>query len=118
MVDGYTAKDVIRLTGVSYQTLHLWAKSGFIEPSIGRAAGRGSARVYSLQDLVALRIAREFRKSGVSTRSMKEIIKRLRHEKDLGDPQTKAQLIIAGNDVLILNNDELTSLLRKPGQGC
>jgi DNA-binding transcriptional MerR regulator len=119
MANSYTSKQVTTLTELSYQTLNLWAKSGFIKPSIAQAAGRGSERVYSLQDLVVLRVARELRKNGISTRSLKDVIKKLRQQKELGNPLTKAQLVIAGSDVLIVNRgDELTSFLREPGQGC
>jgi DNA-binding transcriptional MerR regulator len=106
------------MTGISYQTLHLWAKSGFIPPSITPASGRGSERVYSFADLVALRVAAELRKSGVSTRSLKEITRYLR-QRGFQNPMAETKLVIVGSDVVLVENQEqLISALNSPGQSC
>ena len=55
---GFTAKQVVALTGVPYKRLDSWANSGFLMPSIAEADGTGSRRLYSFQDLVALRTAK------------------------------------------------------------
>ena len=34
-------------------TLHYWAKTGFLPPSVQAAVGRGSERRYSFRDIVA-----------------------------------------------------------------
>src|SRR3954471_20456313 len=64
---GYLPKDVVELTGVPYSTLNLWAKQGFIRPSVREANGTGSARIYSESDLAELRIAMVLRRAGIST---------------------------------------------------
>src|ERR1035438_6970559 len=66
VTEGYTAKQVTAITGVSYQTLNHWARTGLVEPSIAQAAGSGSERIYSFRDLIALKLAGELRKNGVS----------------------------------------------------
>jgi DNA-binding transcriptional MerR regulator len=119
MASGYTAKQVTRITGIAYQTLHLWAKSGLIPPSIAPAAGRGTERVYSFQDLVALRVAGELRKSGISTRHLQQVVQHLRQHEFLENPMAEAKLVVAGKDVLMVRSkEELISVLQNPRQGC
>jgi DNA-binding transcriptional MerR regulator len=118
MPTGYTAKEVTKITGVSYQTLHLWAHSGFLRPSIAAAAGRGSERVYSIRDLVRLRVAHELRRGGISTRALRKVIGELRQVK-LEKTPPRSQLIIAGDEVVIATtNDELIASMRRSDQTC
>src|SRR5664279_3290332 len=75
VTEGYTAKQVTAVTGVSYQTLNLWARTGLVEPSIAQAAGTGTERIYSFRDLIALKLAVELRKGGVTTSALRKVIK-------------------------------------------
>src|SRR5215472_10595517 len=114
---GYTTKQVTEITNVKYRTLDYWAKSGFLEPSIARAAGTGSERVYSLLDLVALKVARELREQGISVRMLRRIVRYLRTEEALTHPLAEAKLVVAGKDVLMVTNkSDLVSILHSPGQ--
>jgi DNA-binding transcriptional MerR regulator len=116
---GFTPRQVTRLTGVPYSTLNLWAKKGLIRPSVSEGAGSGSERIYSFSDLVALKVAFELRKSGVTTRSLEKVVQFLRENEGLEQPLAAARLIVSGRDVLVVRNDrELVSALAKPGQGC
>jgi DNA-binding transcriptional MerR regulator len=116
---GFTPRQVTRLTGVPYSTLNLWAKKGLIRPSVSEGAGSGSERIYSFSDLVALKVAFELRKTGVSTRSLEKVILFLRENEGIEQPLAAARLIVRGRDVLVVRNDrELVSALSKPGQGC
>jgi DNA-binding transcriptional MerR regulator len=115
--DRYTAKQVTAITGVSYQTLNLWAKTGLVEPSIARAAGTGSERIYSFGDLIALKLAVELRKSGVTTRALRKVIDFLRGSNGLENPLSEARLVVTESDiVLVRSSKELVSVLKKPGQ--
>lgn len=107
----------MQLTGIPYSTLNLWAKKGLVEPSVEPGIGTGSERVYSFADLVALKVAFELRKSGVSTSSLKKIVKFLRQNEHLSQPLSQARLIVRGHDVAIVREGELVSVLSKPGQG-
>ena len=115
--DGYTAKQVTAITGVSYQTLNLWARTGLVEPSIARASGTGSERIYSFGDLIALKLAVELRKSGVTTRALRNVIDFLRASNGLENPLSEARLVVTESDiVLVRSSRELISVLKKPGQ--
>lgn len=116
---GFTPRQVTRLTGVPYSTLNLWAKNGLISPSIASAEGSGSERIYSFTDLLALKVALELRKAGVSTRSLKKVVEFLRTNEGCQFPLAEARLIVSGRDVIIVKNKtELISALQNPGQSC
>src|SRR5260370_16399771 len=97
LTDGYTAKEVTAATGVPYQTLNLWARTGLVEPSIARAAGTGTERIYSFSDLIALKLAVELRKGGVTTRAVRKVIEFLRRSKRLAHPLPYPLLVVPQN---------------------
>ena len=114
---GFTARQVVQLTGVPYSTLNLWAKNGLVEPSVAPGTGTGSERVYSFADLVALKVAFELRKSGVTTSSLRKVVAFLRRSAHMDKPLSQARLVVRGHDVAIVREGELVSVLLKPGQG-
>jgi DNA-binding transcriptional MerR regulator len=116
---GFTPRQVTRLTGVPYSTLNLWAKNGLVRPSIAAGTGSGSERIYSFSDLIALKVALELRKSGVTTQSLRRVIEFLRQNEGMEAPLAEARLIVSGHDVVLVKNQrELVSILANPGQGC
>jgi DNA-binding transcriptional MerR regulator len=114
---GFTARQVTHLTGVPYSTLNLWAKKGLVQPSVAPGTGTGTERVYSFSDLVALKVAFELRKSGVTTSSLKKVVEFLRQKEQMEKPLAEARLVVTGDDVAIVRQGELVSVLSQPGQG-
>jgi DNA-binding transcriptional MerR regulator len=116
---GFTPRQVIRLTGVPYSTLNLWAKKGLISPSIAKGTGSGHERIYDFSDLVAIKLAFELRKAGVTTRSLEKVVEFVRKNDALEKPLAEARLVVSGSDVLeVTSQQQLISVLSNPGQGC
>lgn len=113
---GFTARQVVKLTGVPYSTLNLWAKNGLVQPSVLAAKGTGSERIYSFSDLIALKVAFELRKSGVRTSSLQNVVEYLRQRAHMEKPLSEARLVVTGHDVAVVEKGELVSVLSKPGQ--
>lgn len=59
----FSSKAVRALTRLTSRQLQYWDETGFLKPSISARKGRGTLRLYSFQDLVALRVAAELRGS-------------------------------------------------------
>jgi hypothetical protein len=57
----FSAGEAAELAGLTYGTLNLWAREKILEPSIQTAAGHGSRRSYSFQDVVALAVGAQCR---------------------------------------------------------
>jgi DNA-binding transcriptional MerR regulator len=113
---GFRAAQVVELTGVNRKTLHYWAQSGFIRPSIADAHGTGSRRLYSFSDLLALRVARELRQAGVPLQSLRAVVRFLRERKRLVHPLADAFLLTDGKQVYLKEGREVVATLREPGQ--
>ena len=56
-VEVFTTRSAAILTGVTLATIERWDGIGFFSPSVLEGDGRGSRRVFSFRDVVALRIA-------------------------------------------------------------
>src|SRR5208282_6736610 len=93
---GFTPRQVTRLTGIPYSTLNLWAKNGLVQPTVSPGTGSGRERVYSFSDLVALKVAFELRKSGVTTSSIKRVVEFLRENEHMNKPLSEARLVVRG----------------------
>lgn len=113
---GFTARQVVKLTGVPYSTLNLWAKNGLVQPSVASGSGTGTERIYNFSDLVALKVAFGLRKSGVSTSALKKVVDFLRDDENMNKPLAEARLIVSGRDVAMVREGELVSVLSRPGQ--
>ena len=115
--DRYTAKRVLAITGVPYQTLNHWAKTGVIGPSITQAAGSGTERIYSFRDLVAIRAAVALRRGGINTKCLIRVMQFVQQYAECENALSETRLVVIGNDVLLAqSNEDLISTLRKPGQ--
>lgn len=57
----FTTSEVVRITAFSRQQLDYYARNDFVVPSVRQACGRGSRRLYSLDDLVLLQVIRRLR---------------------------------------------------------
>ena len=113
---GYPSGQAARIAGVSYRTLDFWARSGFIEPSIVQSSGKGSDRIYSFQDIVAIRVAGKLREAGVSLQALRKVLQYLQEREGLEGPLAETYLVSDGHDVFEKRGDEVLSVLRRPGQ--
>jgi DNA-binding transcriptional MerR regulator len=114
---GFTAKQVVALTGVPYKRLDSWANSGFLIPSIAEADGTGSRRLYSFQDLITLRTAKLLRDTGISLRGLRNVVQFLRDTHRMAQPLAHTRLVMVGDDVLIVQTEgDLMRVLRHPSR--
>ena len=101
MTEGFTNKQVIRITGVSERQLTYWRKTGLLSPS-GTTAG-GHAR-YSFHDLIALKAARRLLDAGVSVQRMRKMIGSLvRFLPTIERPLGEISLVATGDVVLVFH---------------
>lgn len=116
-MEGFTAGEAVRVSGIPYQRLDYWARSGFLLPSLQQAEGKGSDRRYSFRDLIALRVANEIRKQGVSLQKLRKVVKFLQQYKGSEAALSSARLTVSGDDVFLHESDQqLISSLKEPGQ--
>jgi len=113
----FTARQVMALTSIPYQTLNAWTKSGFVVPSVANPKGTGYKRLWSFQDIIAIKTAVMLRQSGVSQQALKRVVSYIQTYHGIERPLTSARLIVAGNDVVYCRDEgAYISALRRPGQ--
>lgn len=52
----FRISEVARVVGASQSQLAYWDRTGLVSPSLRRASGRGSRRLYSIEDIFELKI--------------------------------------------------------------
>lgn len=105
----FSSHEAAHLAGVSYRQLDHWARKQCVSPSVRSAAGTGSRRAYSYQDVVALGVARALRSAGLGLPQIQPILAELRS--GILD-EDAAQLVVDGAGVTITHSGaEVVSLL-------
>ena len=100
---GYRVPEVCRIVGITYRQLDYWARTGLVGSSIRQAAGHGSRRVYSFEDLVALRVVARLLDAGVSLQAVRRAVEYLKRHTDR--PLSTLALTAKGNRVFVLTGN-------------
>ena len=112
---GYSAKLTKDVVGITYRQLDYWARTDLIVPSLAAAAGSGSRRQYSYDDLVRLKVIKRLLDNGIKLEKVRAIFDYIRNE--LGEDISSANLVIDGaNAAIVRSQDELIDALQR-GQG-
>ncbi len=113
--EGYSGAKAAEIVGITYRQLDYWARTDLVRPSLVDATGSGSRRQYSYRDLLELRVIKSLLDSGIKLESVREVFSYLRE--NLGEDVTTANLVIQGNQaVLVRDGGELIDLVKR-GQG-
>lgn len=97
---GYNVEAVKLLTGLTGRQVRYWDTVGIARPSVRAARGRGSRRLYSFDDLVALRTGGHLRDAGISTQKIRILVKKFREERKVDRPLSTVRFLILGKEVL------------------
>src|SRR4051794_22036481 len=81
---GYRGPTACAAAGITYRQLDYWARTGLVEPSVRSAAGSGSQRLYSFQDILVLKIVKRLLDTGVSLQQIRTAVQHLR-DRGVGD---------------------------------
>jgi DNA-binding transcriptional MerR regulator len=113
--DGYSGARAAEIVGITYRQLDYWARTDLVRPSLADATGSGSRRRYSYRDLLELRVIKSLLDAGIKLESVREVFTYLKN--NLGEDVATANLVIQGNQaVLVRDGGELIDLVKK-GQG-
>ena len=114
MESGFRGPQVCKVVGISYRQLDYWARTGLVTPSVQPAAGSGSQRLYSFEDLVDLKLIKNLLDAGVSLQRVREAIEYLH---SAGHALKGLTIASDGHSVYACKSpQEVYDLLRK-GQG-
>jgi DNA-binding transcriptional MerR regulator len=115
--EGFSGREAADIVGITYRQLDYWARTDLIRPALADAKGSGSRRRYSYRNLVELKMIKTLLDAGQKLERVRAAFLYIRDE--LGEDLTAAQLVIAGDSVvLVRGNDELLDVVNKnSGQG-
>ena len=114
-VQGYSARLTADVVDITYRQLDYWARTDLITPSLVEAAGSGSRRQYSYDDLVRLKVIKRLLDNGIKLEKVRAIFDYIRNE--LGEDISSANLVIDGaNAAIVRSQDDIIDALQR-GQG-
>ena len=112
---GFTGSKTASIVGITYRQLDYWARTDLVRPSLADAAGSGSRRKYSYQDLLELRVIKSLLDAGIKLESVRRAFTYMREH--MGADIASAHLVISGTDVMVCDGGELIDVMNRAGQG-
>ncbi len=114
---GYRAPQVCRIVGITYRQLDYWARTGFMVPSLQRARGSGSQRLYSFDDLVQLKVIKRLIDAGMDVKRIRQAFSELSHQdKSWNWEDGRITLVSDGRSIYALKSPEEIIDIFKKGQ--
>jgi DNA-binding transcriptional MerR regulator len=111
---GFSGTQAAKVVGISYRQLDYWARTDLIRPSLSDAAGSGSRRRYSYNDLLELKTIKKLLDAGIKLEQVRKVFAYLRQH--VSTDIASAHIVIDGGSVMLCDGDQLVDVL-KQGQG-
>jgi DNA-binding transcriptional MerR regulator len=96
-VKGFSTREVAEVLGLPTSKILSWTRSGLLTPE----RGPKGAYVYSFQDIVLLRAAKELLDSEVPARRVRAALEALREQLPVGRPLSAVHISAIGDRVLV-----------------
>ena len=113
--EGYPGKRAAEIAGITYRQLDYWARTDLVKPSMQRATGSGSRRIYSYRDLLELRAVKSLLDAGIRLELVRNVFEYLTEHLD--EDVTRVNLVISGTSVMVRTGEEEIVDLIRHGQG-
>lgn len=111
---GYRGPTVCKIVGITYRQLDYWARTGLVAPSVQRAEGSGTQRLYGFDDVVQLRVVKRLTDTGVSLQRVRVALEELQQRgRNLAD----VTLVADGQSVFMVDDNRQVIDLLMRGQG-
>ena len=116
--DAFNTKQASQVVGASIRQVIHWDKVGLVKPSIRSASGRGSGRLFSYVDLLALKTVESLREDGISLQKIQKCVRYIRkHLPDVRQPLGFCKLIAVGQTIYMARDRQtLIDTIKLPGQ--
>lgn len=102
----YMLDTVAKLTGATVKQLIHWDRTELVRPSIALAHGKGSRRVYSFLDVLAIKTAVMLRREGISLQKIRRCLRYLSdHQPEVEQPFASLNMVTDGASVFMLTED-------------
>jgi DNA-binding transcriptional MerR regulator len=109
----FTTTEVSRIVGASRRQLAYWDKTSLLSPSLRAASGRGSRRLYSVQDIIELKILLGLLKSPLSLQRIRTSFRFIR---EWPEPLSSLIILTDGETIYLYQDENLLVDTLKHGQ--
>ncbi len=99
----FNTKTAVKLTSLTPRRIDYWDRTHFIKPSIKEAAGHGTGRLYSFEDIVQLKVAKTLIDKGVSLQKIRKSITYLKKNfPNVKKPLAEMRFLTDGETIFVL----------------
>ncbi|MBB6172070.1 DNA-binding transcriptional MerR regulator [Nocardiopsis mwathae] len=112
---GYRGPTACAAAGITYRQLDYWARTGLVGPSVRQDDGRGGPPLYSVRDILILKVVKRLIDTGISVQQIRTAVEHLRRR----DTADIAQITLMSDGISVYEcttPDEVVELLQR-GQG-
>ncbi len=109
----FTTREVSRIVGASHHQLAYWDETGLLSPSLKAASGKGSRRLYSIQDIIELKILLRLLQSSLSLQRIRASFRFIRERTE---PLTSLIILTDGKTIYLYEDENLLVDTLKHGQ--
>ena len=102
----FTSGEVQQLVDVTQRQLAYWDKSAIAHPHGRPAQGSGSRRLYTLLDVIQLKLIRRLRQAGLSLQKIRQALINFADVVDESAPLAELEVVTDGHRILIGKSDE------------
>ena len=113
-VEWFSCKRAADVVGISYRQIDYWARTDLLRPSVSDAAGSGSRRRYSYNDLLELKAIKKLLDAGIKLEQVRKVFEFVREH--VASDIAAAHIVIDGASVNVYDAGDLIDVLQK-GQG-
>lgn len=116
--EAFNTKQVCSIINVTQRQVNHWDGQGIVKLSIRSAAGKGSQRLYSYVDILALQAVKKLRDGGTSLQKIGKCVRYLRqHLPDISQPLHFCTLIAVADTIYLRKTeDTLLDTVKQQGQ--
>ena len=100
-METYKIQKLSELSQVPPHQLRYWDRIGLLKPSVKASAGKGSARLYSEEDVEAARTIGRLRKEGASLQKIRKAVARIQNGMTGINRWEEYTFVVDGKNVIV-----------------
>jgi DNA-binding transcriptional MerR regulator len=114
----FTSKQACEITGITTRQVVHWDAQGLVKPSMRPASGRGTQRLYSYKDLLAIKVVKDLRDQEISLQKIRKCVAFLRkHLPHTSQPLNYCTLVSVDERLFLVKDKQtLMDTIERPGQ--
>lgn len=103
----FNTTNVVKITGLTTRQIDYWDRTHFIRPSVKKADGYGSSRLYSFNDLVQFKVAKTLLTNGISLQKIRKAVAHLKENfPDIEKPLAEMKFLTDGETIFVLTKNK------------